>query len=309
MPREIAASRMRDISSLFGSDSPFSHFETVPCDTSAIAAMSDCERPKTDLRICRRAFMEAIIFENEFIRQGILLRNEYLGALQCARGSGRSMQVADIVKEILDVTGWKQAGLAKRLRIAQGTISKWMAGTHTPNKAQWDGVLALIEKDPSLSHLRYEIKPGDVGIMGKVGAGAVIEPDLEQVPPEGFYSVTLPFPLPAEMIAFEIEGDSMYPAEPGTIVVVYKEPRASVSSYVGRTVVVMTEDGRRYLKRLFAGTSPDLYRLESLNAPPIHDVSIAWVGEIFTYLPPAQVIRIDKATRRQSEKSHRAAKR
>lgn len=66
-------------------------------------------------------------------------------------------------------------------------------------------------------HFGVEIPTGEIElrtsapVMGFVGAGAEIEPDYEQVPPEGLATVTLPFPLPDDMIAFEVRGDSMLP--------------------------------------------------------------------------------------------------
>jgi hypothetical protein len=64
---------------------------------------------------------------------------------------------------------------------------------HSPNKDQWDQVLALIARDPRLAHLRFEADTGAVPVMGKVGAGAIIEPDFDQVGQnEGLYKVACP---------------------------------------------------------------------------------------------------------------------
>ncbi len=40
--------------------------------------------------------------------------------------------------------------------------------------------------------------------MGRIGAGATIEPEYEQVPPEGLGEVELPFPIDDDIIAFEV---------------------------------------------------------------------------------------------------------
>lgn len=218
------------------------------------------------------------------------------------------MQVGEVLSEIAEATGWRQAQLAKSLGVSQGTISKWISGQQSPNKSQWDVVLSLIRRDPRLGHLRHEVDTGSVAVMGRVGAGSVIDPDVEQVPPDGLYSVTLPFPVPADMIGFVIEGDSMYPKyEPGDVVVVYKEQRQDTRSYTGQLVAILTEDGRRYLKKVFGGSAPGLYRLESFNAAPIQDVSIAWVGEIYASLPATQVFKTAATPKKGASRQKAAA--
>jgi len=249
-------------------------------------------------------FMPDNLFENEFIRQGILLGNELAGPVRSGNNGGDAMQVGEILGEILNNMRWGQARLAKAVGVSQGTISKWMSGQQSPNLDQWEPVTSLIRSDPRLAHLRYEVAPGSVAVMGRVGAGAIIEPDIEQIPPDGLYSVTLPFPIPAEMIGFVVEGDSMYSVyEPGHVIVVYRDQRLDTASYVGQVAVVRTEDGRRFLKRIYAGKAPGLYRLDSINAAPIEDVGIAWVGEIFTHLPPRQVFRVEQASAKAGRKS------
>lgn len=83
------------------------------------------------------------------------------------------MQVDHILREVIEATGWKQAVMAAAFGVGQGTISKWMAGTHSPNKTQWDRVVAVIQKDARLAHLRQPVSAGGVApVMGKIGAGA-----------------------------------------------------------------------------------------------------------------------------------------
>jgi repressor LexA len=243
--------------------------------------------------------MPDTIFENEFIRQGILFRNECDRSLpsdQTHRGSG--VRVEDILREIMAATGWKQARLAQAVHTYQGNISKWLSGIHSPNKDQWDQVLSLIRKDPRLEHLRFETSPTAVPLMGRVGAGAIIEPDFDQIPPEGLSEVSLPFPVPDGMIAFEVDGDSMYPRyDPGDIIVVRREQNRPPESFIGQFAAVRTADGRRYLKRIYAGTKKDSYRLESFNAPPIHDVTLVWIGEIHATVPQGHAFESSKVDR------------
>lgn len=240
--------------------------------------------------------MPDIVFENELIRQGILFENEFRPRITSTGiGGGHFMQVDQYISVIMDTLGWTQTRLGNVLGVGQGTVLKWLAGTHTPNKKQWDRVLALIMKDPRLADLRPSVGTGhSAPVMGKIGAGAVIDPDFDQASSEGLYEVNLPFPIADDVIALEVEGQSMAPKyEPGDIIVVRRDQEKATNWYIGQLVAVRTGDGRRYLKKLFPGSVDGLYRLESLNADPIHNVSIQWVGEIFVIVPAIQIPKIE----------------
>src|SRR4051812_22064292 len=142
-PREIAAERILDISSRLGVSSPASHLETVPCDTSATAANSACDRSKMSFRMKRNALMPRTIFENEFIRQGILFGDASGYRIPCVGIRTGHMKAREAVPRILEATGWTQKDFAKKIAVSQGTISKWMNETQSPNTKQWDKVLEL----------------------------------------------------------------------------------------------------------------------------------------------------------------------
>jgi phage repressor protein C with HTH and peptisase S24 domain len=138
-----------------------------------------------------------------------------------------------------------------------------------------------------------------VALMGHVGAGAEVEEDFEQVPEGGLEQIEVPFPLPADMIAFEVRGDSMLPMyDPGSVLIVYAEQRKPVESFFGQRVIVRTNDGRRFIKTLMKGEGP-LVSLLSWNASPIQNVHVTWIGEIFTVFPAEQVRRAARQIHRQ----------
>jgi phage repressor protein C with HTH and peptisase S24 domain len=113
-----------------------------------------------------------------------------------------------------------------------------------------------------------------VRVVGQVGAGAEIQPKLEQVPPEGLYMIEVPFPVPADAIALEVEGDSMWPRyDPGDIIVCWRQTD-NIQEVVGWEAAVTTADGKSYLKRVQQGAAARGFDLESHNAAPIRGALI-----------------------------------
>jgi repressor LexA len=134
-----------------------------------------------------------------------------------------------------------------------------------------------------------------VPVMGLIGAGAVIEPEFEQVPPEGLFDVELPFALPDEMIGLQVRGDSMLPRyDDGDVVVVYREQRKPVESYVGEEAAVRTTAGQRFLKIIQRGPSAGVFTLSSFNARPIEGARLAWIGEVYVTVRSGQLKRIER---------------
>ena len=132
-----------------------------------------------------------------------------------------------------------------------------------------------------------------VPIMGRIGAGAVIEPEYEQVPPEGLGEIELPFPISGETIAFEVSGDAMLPKyENGDVIVVYRDQRHPLASFYGEEAAVRLKTGERYLKTIERGKSPNSVNLTSFNAKPINGVKLEWIGEICVTLPRGQIERM-----------------
>jgi repressor LexA len=152
--------------------------------------------------------------------------------------------------------------------------------------------LRLIKASEIAPIMEY-LELNSVPIMGRVGAGAVIEPESEQIPPEGLGEVELPFLISEETIAFEVAGDSMLPKyENGDIIVVYREQRHPLTSFYGEEAAVRLKSGERYLKTVERGKSASLVNLTSFNAKPINGVKLEWIGEICVTLPRAQIERL-----------------
>src|SRR6202048_5127980 len=50
-----------------------------------------------------------------------------------------------------------------------------------------------------------------VRVVGRIGAGAEIQPEFKHISPESLYEIEVPFPVSADAIAFQVESDSMWP--------------------------------------------------------------------------------------------------
>lgn len=119
-----------------------------------------------------------------------------------------------------------------------------------------------------------------VKVMGRIGAGAEISPDMEQIPHDGLAEIEVPFPIPEDAQAFEVEGESMWPRyDPGDVVICWRFG-TSPEEVIGWEAAVRTKDGRRFLKRVLRGARRGLFDLESFNAEPIRGVKLEWVGRV-----------------------------
>ncbi len=201
---------------------------------------------------------------------------------------------AKMIERGLEKPGKTKGGLATAMGVRPGAVSEILADIR---------LIKASEIAPIIDYLELNSVP----IMGRVGAGAVIEPEHEQIPPEGLGSVDLPFPIAEETIAFEVRGDSMLPKyENGDIIVVYREQRHPVSSFHGEEAAVRLKTGERYLKTIERGKSSSVVNLTSFNAKPIIGVKLEWIGEICVTLPRGQIERLRAKGAARERKAARA---
>ena len=197
-----------------------------------------------------------------------------------------------LIERGLEKTGKSKGGLADAMGVRPGAVSEILSG------------IRLIKASEIAPIMEY-LKQNSVPIMGRVGAGASIEPEHEQVPPEGLGEIELPFPIAEETIAFEVAGDSMLPKyENGDVIVVFSQQRHPLSSFYGEEAAVRLKTGERYLKTIERGKSPTLVNLKSFNAKPIVGVKLEWIGEICVTLPRGQIERM----RSKAARSRKVAK-
>jgi repressor LexA len=198
-----------------------------------------------------------------------------------------------LIERGLAKPGKTKGGLARAMGVRPGAVSEILGDIRLIKASEIEPIIAYLELN-------------SVPIMGRIGAGATIEPEHEQVPPEGLGEIELPFPIAEETIAFEVAGDSMLPKyENGDIIVVYREQRHPISSFYGEEAAVRLKTGERYLKTIGRGKSASLVNLTSFNAKPIVGVKVEWIGEICVTLPRGQIERLRA---KAAGKSRKAAK-
>ena len=189
------------------------------------------------------------------------------------------------LQDIMWATDWTQHDLAERLNTTQPSVSRWFTGSD-PRGAMRDAIDDLYKQVIDANGIGAN--ESAVPLMGRIGAGSEISPEFEQVPVDGLEQILVPFPLPDEMIAFQVYGDSMLPAyKDGTIVIVYKNQKKPLEAFYGHDAAVRTADGRRFLKTIMRGSNG--VNLLSWNAGPIESVELVWIGEIFATLPSQSI--------------------
>lgn len=129
-------------------------------------------------------------------------------------------------------------------------------------------------------------------IQGLIGAGGEIDTNLSAAYGEEVVEVEVLVPLPPDVTAYEVWGDSMLPKyDPGDIVIV-RDTASAAETILGDVALCVTADWKRYLKRVLKGSEDGLFDLDSFNARTMKDVRVLQFGAIHLVIPSKQVERV-----------------
>ena len=133
---------------------------------------------------------------------------------------------------------------------------------------------------------------GMVPIIGRVGAdneGLVLlstgqaSGDQAPIPPGGSN----------RSAALEVTGHSMRGiADDGALIYFEEQHTSPTADHIGRVVIMELETGEVLVKRLLKGDDKNVWDLESIAGPTLHNRRIKWVANITAIIPPPVSQRI-----------------
>lgn len=119
--------------------------------------------------------------------------------------------------------------------------------------------------------------PGQVRLMGRVGAGQVFTPFDD----DSVEYVEAPEGVPPSTEAVEVDGNSMFPAYEDRSLIYYSKILPP-EMMVNRRAVIRLADGSMTVKVLRMGSEPGLWTLQSINAQyeDMTDKVVEWAAPI-----------------------------
>lgn len=197
------------------------------------------------------------------------------------------MDYPQLLNAMMKAGHFKQAGLAKRLRTTQPTVSRWLKGAQ-PEVEHHERILSearrlgVIQDDAASGQAEEAAASRMVKVVGYVGAGAeahfyaVAQGDLEEVPaPDGTTEDT---------VAAEIRGTSLGPLFDRWLIFYDQVRRPVTADLIGCLCIVGLSDDRVLVKKIHRGRA-GLYNLISNTEPPIENVAIDWAARVTNMKP------------------------
>lgn len=209
----------------------------------------------------------------------------------CLLGGGADLPVRQTIgmadnriKELRNARGMTLEALAGEVGLSVPYVQRLENGERNLAVKHFEAFAAALKVQPRdlvSADLPNAVPEGVVvKVVGRIGAGAEILPEYEQVPHDGLFQIEVPFPVPENTLAFEVDGDSMWPRyDSGDVILCWREG-TNANEIIGWEAAVRTDDGKRYLKRILKGSKAKHFDLESFNAPAIRNVKLDWVSKV-----------------------------
>lgn len=202
-----------------------------------------------------------------------------------------AMEYGPIVQEMMDRSGLNQTEIARKLRVTQPTVSRWLKG-QKPDTDQHERIVSEARRlgiipgnSLAMAGVLDEAPapgPAQCRVVGYVGAGdaahfySINQGDIDEVPtPDGASTDT---------VAVRIVGPSLGPFFDQALAFYDNVQRPVTADLVGRLCIVGLEDGRVLIKKLRRGKG-DLFTLISQTEDPIRDVAVEWAARVIDVRP------------------------
>lgn len=203
-------------------------------------------------------------------------------------GRGMMTTLAQRIRAIRKSHGLTQAEFADRVGTTQSTVTRWEKGAVPGGEhlqAIADFANTTVERLMGTADLAAT-PPGQIPIVGYVGAGSAVLPYDDFARGDGLGYVERPPFLKGQMVAVEVKGDSLLPVAENGWRLVYTGAQTLLEEEVlNRLCVVQLMDGRALVKRVIRGSQPGRYHLLSTNAPIIEDAEIQWAAPVKAIIP------------------------
>jgi transcriptional regulator with XRE-family HTH domain len=190
------------------------------------------------------------------------------------------MDHAGVIREMMRAGKLNQSQVARRLRVTQPTVSRWLKGV-IPDTAQHQRIMDEARRLRLFDEQDQEeerIAPRTVPVKGYVGAGAeahfyaVSQGDLDEVPAPEWAT--------ANTVAVEIRGSSLGTLFDRWLVYYDDVHRPMTPELIGKTCVVGLDTGQILIKKVIRSRTSGKFDLISQTDEPIRDVEIEWAAEV-----------------------------
>lgn len=195
----------------------------------------------------------------------------------------RNKDYGAMVRAIKRKTGENQTALARRFKVSQPTVSRWIAGNDPEldhaERIEAEARRLKIVNPKASSHATT------VNIVGYVGAGGQVAFQDGQGP---FGEAEMPpGEIGTNIVAVKVQGDSMSGVlDDGSIVYYDKREEPPDERLYRKLCVVGLADGRVLIKRLYPGRQSGHYDLHSTNGPVLLDEKVVWAARV-SWIAPA----------------------